>query len=160
MIRSPLSRKKREGEEEEEGINYNITPSFTSDVDDDSFTFSKNNLLVLFVVVGLIILYLLFRVMFSYSSGSVGIANFKPETCYDISGFSTDAYFIQSRCWAELVKTKTKSTLYQPIFNYTPFDTRRDFDKHLKDLKKVILFYYYYYYLYLYLYILFLFRII
>jgi len=81
-----------------------------------------------------ILLYLVFR--FLVSSGA-GLSSFQPQYCYEIMGYSTDVYFIQARCWADLVTEQIKNTNAQATFSYWAPSSRREFEVKLKELKSM-----------------------
>lgn len=110
-----------------------LLPSVNRDLDDGFSVITPQNLRILYMIVGIVALYLFCR--FIFTSGA-GIASFQPEYCYHVLGFSGDTFFIQARCWADLVKKQIENTNSQATFTFTA-PSRKDFQEQLKDLKKV-----------------------
>lgn len=115
------------------GSNFTL-PSTHRDLDDGFSVLTTQNLRILYIFVAVILFYLFCRIIFS--SGA-GIATFQPEYCYQILGYAGDTSFIQSRCWADLVKTQIANTNSQASFTYWAPANRRDFQEKLNELKKV-----------------------
>merc|ERR1712137_365991 len=62
----------------------------------------------------------------------------KNQQCFDVLGIASDPYYMQSRCWAELLQRQVdeSNSVLQAKFNFWGPRNRKEFEKKLKEIQR------------------------